>query len=570
MKIRNARIRGYRTIKEEIDVRLDKGITLVGPNNSGKTNVMKAIRLFFTGYSNVFQYSRTKDLSIGEDKINTSISLTFLLEDGPNDNELLETLSLIRKLLDVSESSGNEIAVYLTFSVNSNPTYRVYPNIKRPKDPAQKTQYSRLERKLVDGIIERVSIHYIPSDKSIEQLYYDLVVPFLKRKSFEAIQDHFDQIKEAMDQTASLLNNSLEMAGLGHISCSFVFPQDPNRIFNDIEFSVKDPDSTSIFSKGMGIQSAALLSAFNWITKQEVLSGKNVVWLLEEPESYLHPELAKQCEQIIGELRGVSQVFSTTHSISFVPQDPNEVIGISLENGKTKTSTFKTYYEATERIRTSLGVEFSDFFNLNRYNVFLEGPTDRKYFQDILEILSKIEPNDDFPFLRSMETTFLDFGGVSALKNFAQATYRFIQKERPCVLVFDGDEAGDKAQRDLTHFFGQKNVRFQPNVNYVIVRDRFAIEGLFPDSWLTEIHGEHSQWFDDFSVDAQGQMRPFRVKDGNKNSFYGRMIERAKSESDLDWASRWRALFSAVEEGLKKQSLDIYGSGLPLTSSRRW
>lgn len=50
MRISSARIRGYRTLKDEIDLDLTGGLTLVGPNNAGKTNALKAIRLFFTGY----------------------------------------------------------------------------------------------------------------------------------------------------------------------------------------------------------------------------------------------------------------------------------------------------------------------------------------------------------------------------------------------------------------------------------------------------------------------------------------------------------------------------------------
>ncbi|WP_416153112.1 AAA family ATPase [Thalassobaculum sp. OXR-137] len=50
MKISNISVRGYRTIKEELNFDLDQAITLVGPNNSGKTNTLKAIHYFSTGY----------------------------------------------------------------------------------------------------------------------------------------------------------------------------------------------------------------------------------------------------------------------------------------------------------------------------------------------------------------------------------------------------------------------------------------------------------------------------------------------------------------------------------------
>ena len=49
MRITTARIKTYRTVKDEISLDLKDGLTLVGPNNVGKTNILKAIRTFFTG-----------------------------------------------------------------------------------------------------------------------------------------------------------------------------------------------------------------------------------------------------------------------------------------------------------------------------------------------------------------------------------------------------------------------------------------------------------------------------------------------------------------------------------------
>ena len=53
-------------------------MTLVGPNNSGKTNLLKAIQVLFTGYANTYGYARDIDLTFGVGRSRTSIIATFV------------------------------------------------------------------------------------------------------------------------------------------------------------------------------------------------------------------------------------------------------------------------------------------------------------------------------------------------------------------------------------------------------------------------------------------------------------------------------------------------------------
>lgn len=558
MKIISARIRNYRTIQEEVLIELGSGLTLVGPNNAGKTNILKAIRLFFTGFDNSLLYKRENDLSFGQGQQKTSIALTFKIEDSDSE-DISSILKQITEILSVTSSPNGEFTIYLTFSSSSNPGYRIFPNSKRPVGGTEKNQYSRLERSFVDLIFNKFAVHYIPSDKSTEQLYSDLVLPFLLRKAYHALTPHLQLIGKAMNDAAESLNLSLSNAGLSNVESTFTFPDDPRRFFKDIDFFLSDPNKTSVFNKGMGIQSAALLAAFNWITSEEVADGKDVLWLLEEPESYLHPELALQCDRLITDLRSASQVVCTTHSLGFVPQNPTQVLGVMRVDGWTKTQSFKTYHEATDRIRRSLGVRFSDFYNLNHFNVLVEGETDREYLSLFCGLLIKHGLSPVFPILTSGLVSFLDQGGVSGLQGFVRATYQFIREEKPCVVMLDGDNAGDKCRRELQSFLGNKGVQFQANRNFIIVRDRFAVEGLFPDEWILQIESQHPNWFENFSTDALGALLPFSVRDENKRQFFNSVRNKAESEIDLEWANRWMILLAALESALRTEALRIHG-----------
>ena len=58
MKLKSIRIRNFRSIKDDFEIiGMEHGISIVGPNSSGKTNVLKAIEMFFTGLDNRYKYN---------------------------------------------------------------------------------------------------------------------------------------------------------------------------------------------------------------------------------------------------------------------------------------------------------------------------------------------------------------------------------------------------------------------------------------------------------------------------------------------------------------------------------
>jgi predicted ATP-dependent endonuclease of OLD family len=77
MELTEIRIRNFRTIEAEQHIRIPGQMTLVGPNNSGKTNLLKAVQVFFTGSSNSYGYTRDEDLTFGVGRARTSITATF-------------------------------------------------------------------------------------------------------------------------------------------------------------------------------------------------------------------------------------------------------------------------------------------------------------------------------------------------------------------------------------------------------------------------------------------------------------------------------------------------------------
>ena len=547
MKLNEIRIRNFRSIEAEQHLSIPGRMTLVGPNNSGKTNLLRAIQVLFTGQANTFGYTRDSDLTFGVGKARTSITATF--DGDPTvDTEVYEGLDELHALQGTIRS-GTQITLTLYFTDTNSPVYSFFPNIKRPKPGAQAAQYSRTHIALVARLLGGFSLHYVPSAKSVSQIYLELLTPFLRKKVAQVIQPRLPEISKSLKEAADALNSELKAARLSEYEASFSLPGDSvEALVAGFDLMIADPQRTPIHEKGMGIQTTALLAAFRWITKQESSEGREVLWLLEEPESYLHPHLASNCNSILENLAEDSTVVKTTHSMAFVPQNPMHVSGTILnEKNRTEVQSYKTFSEAVSSIRTALGIKFSDFYNLAQFNIFVEGPSDRELFQWMLDKL----PEADYPLSFVRQAKFEDFGGIKHLSGFLRATYQFIRNEYASVAVFDGDDAGERERRELQSYFGRVGVAFEANRHFVSVRSRFTIEGLFPDDWIKAIHGDHESWFETFAVDAEGQLEPFRVRDNRKSNIQNALVVLAETEDDLGWAGRFINVLQVIDAALK-------------------
>lgn len=547
MKLKNIRVKNFRTIKDEQSIELPDYLSIVGPNNSGKTNVLRAIQLLFTGTENKYKYDREADFTFATERTNkTSINGTFELEDNQRDNDILELYKDVAKLYEGVTVTNNILNLYLYFSDTNVPTYSFFAGSKRRKEAV--SLISQKQKKLLQDILNSFTVIFIPSDKSIENLYRDIVLPQLRKEVSTVLSPYKNIIDNLLNDTSKIVTKHLHDAGLEFLEANLSIPNDEiENVISSFDFLLKDPIETPLSRKGLGIQTAALFAGFLWVNEREKKNNQNVIWLLEEPESYLHPKLAKNHKNLLEKLRRESFVVNTTHSIAFIPQSVTNVIGTELVGNKTTIKKYKTYLECTELLRKSLGVEFSDYFNLGLYNIFVEGPTDREYFEDVLKRFEQIRPDLKFPILRSTETKVLDFGGTSQLEGFLKFSYSYLEKERGIISLFDGDEAGRRAIRNLQSYFGQKQTPFQINRDFVQLDMDKEIENLFPEEWIKAVNVQFPNWFDTYSEGLDGKITVFEIKSDRKSNVRKIFTDRLNQEISPNWSERWATLFEKIE-----------------------
>lgn len=554
MKIAGIKIRNYRTVRGEVSFDVPNIISIVGPNNSGKSNIARAIEIFFSGRSNN-KYDPALDMPFGIQGEKTSITVSFRVEKGSEwDDKFLEAHDQLR-LLHVNPPDRDEITQLNLYFNDKKPVYQFFGNIKRPKEPSKNTQYSRVQSELIEMLFDHFKVYYVPSAKSFSDIFNDFIFPELKSEVNPKLVPIIPEVNKILSTTSESINKFLDASGLVDIKANISISKDSiDSLVSRIDFMISDSINTEISRKGTGIQSAAIFAALRWIDERKRSMGNELLWIVEEPESYLHPELTRTVNKLISMISESSTVIVTTHSLSFVPKTVENILGCEASESGTSVSRFHNFNEATLRIRRSIGVKFSDYYNLAAVNVGVEGKSDRSIFEAVLNHMLKEDLRPDLDLRALRDAKFITFGGVRELAEFVRVTYENVSKECVFLTILDGDDAGVKARKELQGYFGNRKppVQFDSNRQFISVRSGFPIEGLFPDWIVQDVHKGNPSYFKTYSEDALGDVEPFQINDAQKSRVQDRMLEKLIASRDVTDFERFVAVFQTMNDAIVK------------------
>lgn len=121
-----------------------------------------------------------------------------------------------------------------------------------------------------------------------------------------------------------------------------------NESATSLSTKIYDPNiqkELSISNVGAGLRSIyylSLLQAYNKLYGNDLSQNRKTIYLLEEPEIYLHPSLQKEMCLTLYEISQSSQIFFTTHSPLLLKNfDSSQIRRLSL-NTKFKTEISTT------------------------------------------------------------------------------------------------------------------------------------------------------------------------------------------------------------------------------------
>ena len=212
------------------------------------------------------------------------------------------------------------------------------------------------------------------------------------------------------------------------------------------EIIIDDGTPTPIQQKGDGIKSLTALAILNIPARVDRVS----VVAIEEPESHLHPESARQLYDTIMSLSQTHQIVLTTHSPLFVNRT-NLKENIIVNDGKA------TPVKKIKEIRDVLGIHISDNLTNAEHVLIVEGEDDKI-------ALEKLLPSMSTKIKRAIQngTFIIDYIGGAGNLPYKLSFYRNLQCKYHVLLDNDdaGRHAGSEAERQ-----GLLDVR---NVTYAI------------------------------------------------------------------------------------------------------
>ncbi len=327
-EIESIKIQNYKSIKNlELILPKNKPVALIGENNAGKTNILKAIHLIlgerypgnFSPQVNDFFKRQEKDIKISvnfsENLGASNFNKLVLKHDVDNSKtELIATIgSTGEETKYINNSDRNKLnSVYI--DAEKNLTYQLSYKSKY-------TFLSKLMRKFHGEI------------KQDEELYSELKDNFAKTKELfrkvERFADFREQLRGDFDDFTASMPHSLEVDFEAF---------DPTNFFHALQLQPVENEEVRAFGEiGSGEKQVLSLSFIYAYAKS---FHEDVLLLIEEPESNLHP-LAQHF--LSEKLKNIAkkdkvQVIFSTHNASF----------INLLNVEGLSSVFKNDEEETE------------------------------------------------------------------------------------------------------------------------------------------------------------------------------------------------------------------------------
>ena len=436
-------VSNYRSITNAYKLDLQNMTILIGKNNEGKSNLIKALNLAMeiVRFSGNFRrriiphqlYVWRDDFPVGlQNKTKpknkrTEFRLDFKLSDE-------EIATFYEK---VGSNINGDLSVYI--EIKQDDTF----SITVPKRGKNATALSSKIENISQFICDNISLQYIPAIRS-ESDAYDVISNIIESEFQQTEDEEYKKAQEYIEkyQKKKLkeLSNRIKeplavfMPSIKTVSLSLEdrFSRKPFLRNKNFEVSIDDGVLTSLSQKGDGVKSLttmAILSKTN---------AKNRVIIIDEPEAHLHPEAIHYLKKVLFDLAATNQLIISTHNPIFVNRS-SVSSNIIVENHKA------TPAERIGTIRKTLGVKIADNLVYSDYMIVVEGPSDKIVLERFMQEDEQLKG-----LLIDNTIAVKSIGGVRNLRNELYNLEQFLCNY---LVVLDLDDAGKtkarEAQQDL-------------------------------------------------------------------------------------------------------------------------
>ena len=460
MEVVSFSVENFRSITKKSVIPLKKLSILIGKNNEGKSNLLKALglamdiissgrfirrpirssRLIFSRIQK-YDWERDFPISLQEDGIGgeTRLGLEFELSQTEKEEFNKRFKPKLSSSLVFEISIDSNVKVELEISEQNKKTKKIFGDQKH---------------EICEFLKEKIYFNYIPAVRTEEaaaKIVYELIrnelLGIKENKKYKQALESIKKLeapvlkkisKTIKDSIVQLVPNVRDVIIANDSEASYM----SRHLYSGREYiEIDDGTKTGLELKGEGVKSLVTMA----LLKDMTLKKDQISFVaIEEPESHLHPEAVHLLKNKIYEIAEKNQVIISTHSPIFVDRE-NIDSNIIINDGKAAPA------RDLKVIREVLGIKTSDNLKNAEQVLVVEGESDFIILQAILPLLSKV-------LKEKLKENFLI---IEELRGSSNIKYRIRElKSSFCSyhILLDNDEAGRRAKAD--NEIPDKNITF--------------------------------------------------------------------------------------------------------------
>lgn len=459
VRLTEVTVRNYRSIGKQTKFSVGDLTTLVGPNNEGKSNLLRALRL---GMTIIERWSALPDRLAGNAELRGFDASHMQYGNRPRDGRSLGqmgyvwlddfpldrqertprsaevTVLRLQFHLDEDEVRAFKTGVGVASNNGELPIEiklgerMVSLNIVKQGRGSQ--THRAKSREIAEFIASRLSLVSVPPVRTAAQAR-ELVNDLARIRILELTQSDLyvkltkelsELVQACVDEVAADLTESVKRF-VPSIKKITLTTTDVSRRDSIEDVIIDDGSKTTIAHKGDGVKSLVTLALIQEFARKRSTSHSFIL-AVDEPEAHLHSAVVHQLHLVLQELSETQQVILATHNPIFVNRED------VASNVIVRSNTAKPA-KSRKEIREVLGVEPQDNLESADTVVFVEGLTDEEVLKKLLIEVIPASRSD----LRDGRVVLKSVMGASKMRSH-------IVRERTSVCriiaVFDGDISG--------------------------------------------------------------------------------------------------------------------------------
>lgn len=361
--IKNFKSIGY----SPVEIELDDIVVLVGPNNAGKSSILRA-------YEIVMQQGSKEGKLVADDFPNGIVDVNNLPEVE------LQTIVFDKAPGDrwIHTTAENEWLIrekWIWDSPNKDPIRRGYdvekadwdeqvpwgaPNVANARRPrphridafaSPDTQAAAIAKLITDILKDKITS--IKSDPALDRSDYELVLEKIKDLQTKAVEETEKEVQEIEKEISSYLekifpNHKVKFDAKPETDLDKTYS--PFKANPDVLMGPEGGYFSTIAHQGSGARRTLLWATLKYLSEAGDKEGARPhVLLLDEPEICLHPTAIREARSVLYNLpsTGAWQVMITSHSPIFIDlsQDNTTVVRVFRDDATEVHST--TLYRPT-------------------------------------------------------------------------------------------------------------------------------------------------------------------------------------------------------------------------------